>query len=243
MSDTSKTRVPSILEIRQKVIQLLGYRPCLWQIRVVEALLKHDKDIISIAATGSGKTLTFWMPLLFRPDGIQIIITPLNILGKKSFSCSSEVWSAPKCHPFFTLAKSLISFAYFFFMTVFAQSKADPEALGCLRKALNISVELWTRSSEQGCSWKPASVSSETRNLEAVTLWVWKQCIIASSCWSIASSKTRAQRSEVDRIYQSALNVCGAFVYLCFLPAVAERLKGRSWMGHVICQLFIIFSD
>ena len=84
MSDTSKTRVPSILEIRQKVIQLLGYRPCLWQIRVVEALLKHDKDIISIAATGSGKTLTFWMPLLFRPDGIQIIITPLNILGKQN---------------------------------------------------------------------------------------------------------------------------------------------------------------
>jgi superfamily II DNA or RNA helicase len=59
MSDTSKTRVPSILEIRQKVIQLLGYRPCLWQICVVEALLKHDKYIISIAATGSGKTLTF----------------------------------------------------------------------------------------------------------------------------------------------------------------------------------------
>ena len=84
MSDTSKTCVPSILEIRQKVIHFLGYRPCLWQICIVEALLKHDKDIISIAATGSGKTLTFWMPLLFRPDGIQIIITPLNILRKQN---------------------------------------------------------------------------------------------------------------------------------------------------------------
>ena len=30
-----------------------------------------------------GKTLTFWIPLLFRPDGIQIIITPLNQLGKQ----------------------------------------------------------------------------------------------------------------------------------------------------------------
>jgi superfamily II DNA helicase RecQ len=51
---------------------------------VVEALLQDNKDVISIAATGSGKTLTFWMPLLFRLDGIQIIITPLNILGKQN---------------------------------------------------------------------------------------------------------------------------------------------------------------
>jgi superfamily II DNA helicase RecQ len=51
---------------------------------VVEAILQHDKDIISIVATGSGKTLTFWMPLLFRLYGIQIIITPLNILGKQN---------------------------------------------------------------------------------------------------------------------------------------------------------------
>jgi superfamily II DNA helicase RecQ len=51
---------------------------------VVEAILKHDKDIIAIAATGSGKTLTFWMPLLFKKDGIQIVVTPLNILGKQN---------------------------------------------------------------------------------------------------------------------------------------------------------------
>jgi len=51
---------------------------------VVEAILRHDRDIVSIAATGAGKTLTFWMPLLFRNDGIQIIITPLNILGKQN---------------------------------------------------------------------------------------------------------------------------------------------------------------
>ena len=32
-----------------------------------------------------GKTLMFWMPLLFRPKGsIQIIVTPLNILGKQN---------------------------------------------------------------------------------------------------------------------------------------------------------------
>jgi len=51
---------------------------------VVEAILKHDRDIIAIATTGSGKTLTFWMPLLFKRDGIQIVVTPLNILGKQN---------------------------------------------------------------------------------------------------------------------------------------------------------------
>jgi superfamily II DNA helicase RecQ len=84
MATPTRTTIPTLLEIRQKTITLLGYRPCLWQIRVVEAILRHDKDIISIAATGAGKTLTFWMPLLFRLDGIQIIITPLNILGKQN---------------------------------------------------------------------------------------------------------------------------------------------------------------
>ena len=76
--------IPSFAEIRRQTQEILGYRPCLWQIRVVEAILKHDKDIIVIAATGSGKTLTFWMPLLFKGDGIQIVVTPLNILGKQN---------------------------------------------------------------------------------------------------------------------------------------------------------------
>ncbi|KAJ7037703.1 hypothetical protein C8F04DRAFT_1393404 [Mycena alexandri] len=63
-------------EIRDKVQAVFGYRPCLWQLKVVCAILKRDKDVASIAATGSGKTLTFWMPLLFIPDGIQIVVTP-----------------------------------------------------------------------------------------------------------------------------------------------------------------------
>ncbi|KAF7964372.1 hypothetical protein HWV62_9299, partial [Athelia sp. TMB] len=76
--------LPSFAEIRQKTQDVLGYRPCLWQIRVCEAIIKHDRDVIAIAATGSGKTLTFWVPLLFKKDGIQVVITPLNVLGKQS---------------------------------------------------------------------------------------------------------------------------------------------------------------
>ncbi|KAJ6595501.1 P-loop containing nucleoside triphosphate hydrolase protein, partial [Mycena vulgaris] len=71
-------------EIRARAIQHLGYQPCLWQIRVVEAILKRDGDIVCISATGSGKTLTFWLPLLFKPAGIQLVVSPLNILGEQN---------------------------------------------------------------------------------------------------------------------------------------------------------------
>jgi superfamily II DNA/RNA helicase len=71
-------------EIRAKSVKHLGYTPCLWQIKVVKAILKRDGDVVCIAATGSGKTLTFWLPLLFRTHGIQLVISPLNILGQQN---------------------------------------------------------------------------------------------------------------------------------------------------------------
>ncbi|KIJ10337.1 hypothetical protein PAXINDRAFT_86243 [Paxillus involutus ATCC 200175] len=53
---------------------VFGVRPCLWQIKATSAILS-GKDVICIVGTGMGKTLTFWMPLLFRPDGVQIMVT------------------------------------------------------------------------------------------------------------------------------------------------------------------------
>lgn len=44
----------------------------------------QKQDCITIAATGSGKTLTFWMSLLFVKDGIFILITALNVLGDQN---------------------------------------------------------------------------------------------------------------------------------------------------------------
>ncbi|KLO14707.1 hypothetical protein SCHPADRAFT_808200, partial [Schizopora paradoxa] len=55
--------------------------PCLLQMKVCQAFLRGDKNIICTAATGFGKTLTFFMPLLFSSDSIIIIVTALNILG------------------------------------------------------------------------------------------------------------------------------------------------------------------
>jgi len=73
--------LPSLDELRKATQKTFGRRPCLWQLKVAQAVLKQDRDVILIAATGSGKTLTFWMPLLAKPDSIQIVCTPLNILG------------------------------------------------------------------------------------------------------------------------------------------------------------------
>ncbi|KIO12248.1 hypothetical protein M404DRAFT_44354, partial [Pisolithus tinctorius Marx 270] len=55
-----------------------------WQLQVAEAILKGGRNVLCIARTGMGKTLTFWMPLLFWPAGIQIVVTPLNLLGKQN---------------------------------------------------------------------------------------------------------------------------------------------------------------
>ena len=74
----------SLRQLQEKAQQVFGYALCLWQIEVASAVLKQEKDVICILATGSGKTLTFWLPLLARNNGIQIIVMPLNILGSQS---------------------------------------------------------------------------------------------------------------------------------------------------------------
>lgn len=71
-------------DIRRKAFDVLGKRPCLWQANVCQVVLEGNRDVISIAGTGMGKTLTFWLPLLFRPAGVQIIVTPLNILSQQN---------------------------------------------------------------------------------------------------------------------------------------------------------------
>ncbi|KAF8873330.1 hypothetical protein CPB84DRAFT_1690839, partial [Gymnopilus junonius] len=57
--------------------------PCEFQARDAIAQLER-KDCITLARTGSGKTLTFWAPLLFNENGIIIVVTALNILGDQN---------------------------------------------------------------------------------------------------------------------------------------------------------------
>jgi hypothetical protein len=60
MSQTLPGNTLSTENLRTKTEKSLGHLPCKWQVTVVEAILKKDKDVILIAAMGSGKTLTFW---------------------------------------------------------------------------------------------------------------------------------------------------------------------------------------
>ena len=76
-------QLPSLSEIRELTQQRFGVWPCLWQLKVAHALLR-GRDVVCTAGTGMGKTLTFWIPLLFSTGGIQIVITPLNLLGKQN---------------------------------------------------------------------------------------------------------------------------------------------------------------
>ncbi|KAG1736671.1 P-loop containing nucleoside triphosphate hydrolase protein [Suillus paluster] len=75
---------PSLSEIRLRTEQKFGVRPCLWQLKVARALLQGNQDVLCIAGTGMGKTLGFWIPLLFRVNSIQLVVTPLNLLGKQN---------------------------------------------------------------------------------------------------------------------------------------------------------------
>jgi superfamily II DNA or RNA helicase len=75
--------IPSIATMRTMVQEHFGFVPCNWQVQAAQAQLKQ-RDVVTLSPTGSGKTLTFWIPLLFNNGGITILITPLTILGEKN---------------------------------------------------------------------------------------------------------------------------------------------------------------
>jgi superfamily II DNA helicase RecQ len=79
-----KYRIPGLDELRNHTFQKLGVRPCLFQARDCLTQLENKKDCVTIARTGLGKTLTFFMPLLFNGKGIKIIVTALNVLGEQN---------------------------------------------------------------------------------------------------------------------------------------------------------------
>jgi hypothetical protein len=54
---------------QREVEERTGIRPCIWQIEVVHKVLK-GVDVMMIAATGSGKSLCYWMALLYVKYGI-----------------------------------------------------------------------------------------------------------------------------------------------------------------------------
>lgn len=66
------------------------------QVKIALALYA-GKDVIRCAATGSGKTLSFWIPLLMaledRMDKMTMVVTPLNLLNKQKCLTAEECGS------------------------------------------------------------------------------------------------------------------------------------------------------
>ena len=67
-------------EVQRQVEEVFGFKPCLWQICVVRTVLAGE-DVITVAPTGSGKSLTYWIPLLYINHGITVVVNPLKLLG------------------------------------------------------------------------------------------------------------------------------------------------------------------
>ena len=84
-SPASNTRsdVPSISQIRDAAQRVFNRRACLWQCKPTQSIFKGRHAFIDIG-TGMGKTLSFLIPPLLKSDGIQIIVTPLMVLGKQN---------------------------------------------------------------------------------------------------------------------------------------------------------------
>lgn len=77
------------------------WQAALLQMKVCQALLRGDKNVVCSAATGFRKTLSFFMPLLFSKDGVLIIVTALNILGRQNvdqLTAAGTVFFRPKVH-------------------------------------------------------------------------------------------------------------------------------------------------
>ena len=89
-SNDSSTLRPSkwdIAKVRRLVKDKFGKVACWWQVQIALGLYER-KDIIGVAPTGAGKTLTFWLPILMalddgHQDKISFVVTPLNLLIRR----------------------------------------------------------------------------------------------------------------------------------------------------------------
>ncbi|KAG9097366.1 hypothetical protein FS749_006462 [Ceratobasidium sp. UAMH 11750] len=66
-----------------------GWAPHAWQVRLAVAVLQR-RDVLCIAGTGFGKTVTFVMPLFVRKKMIVWIISPLNYIEEEQVRAFEE---------------------------------------------------------------------------------------------------------------------------------------------------------
>jgi superfamily II DNA helicase RecQ len=76
--------------LREVVFKTFGKRPCKLQMDIARAVHSR-KDVLAIAPTGAGKSLTMYMPFLMAceegaTDSLVIIASPLNNLAAQVVS-------------------------------------------------------------------------------------------------------------------------------------------------------------
>ena len=70
------TMLDDNMQVQREVEERMGIQPCIWQIKVVHKVLE-GVDVITIPAMGSGKSLCYWMVLLYVKYGIVFGFTRL----------------------------------------------------------------------------------------------------------------------------------------------------------------------
>ena len=81
-------RPSTIQEIQLDGEKCFGQRPCCWQSEIALHLV-NGESLVSISATGSGKSFLFWLPMPYE-DGLTLIIVPLKTLGQQLADESSR---------------------------------------------------------------------------------------------------------------------------------------------------------
>ena len=83
ISAPGQSRKWSVADVRKLVLRVFGKRPCWLQVQAALAVYGGN-DVVVCAATGFGKTLTFWIPILMALEEgrnkVSIVVTPLNLL-------------------------------------------------------------------------------------------------------------------------------------------------------------------
>ena len=77
--------------VEQLQVECAGHfhqRPCQWQSEIAFQLVQ-GKMLVSISATGSGKSYVFWLPMYYE-NGLTIIIIPLKNLRQQLADESSQ---------------------------------------------------------------------------------------------------------------------------------------------------------
>ncbi|KAF8577427.1 hypothetical protein K439DRAFT_1364741 [Ramaria rubella] len=76
--------VPSHTQLSQDTQWLFNITPCIGQMHAAEAQTAQESDVVFTSGTGSGKTLIFWMLMIYEEESITIFMTPLNILRQQT---------------------------------------------------------------------------------------------------------------------------------------------------------------